>query len=34
MTGRQLDGGRIHAFCQESLEVGVNRLIERRDRIP
>ena len=34
MTGIEFDGGRIHALGQESLEVGIDGLIELRHRIP
>jgi hypothetical protein len=34
VTCIQLHGGRIHAFCQKSLQVGIDRLIELRHRIP
>ena len=34
VTYLKLHSGRIHAFCQKSLEVGIDRLIEFRHRIP
>src|ERR1700737_1944756 len=34
VTCLQLHGGRIHAFCDKPFQVGIDRLIEFRHRIP
>jgi hypothetical protein len=34
VTCIQLHGGRIHALCEKSLQVGIDRLVEFRHRIP